>query len=71
MLEEQTENRTKSLIGDTQPLKRQVEQLKQELAEERAIKTRLQMKFNSEVTYYKKELESLLDQFERKPAKTA
>lgn len=61
MLEEQTENRTKSLIGDTQPLKRQVEQLKQELAEERAIKTRLQMKFNSEVTYYKKELESLLD----------
>ena len=71
MLEENSENRTKSLLGDTQPLKRQVDQLKQELAEERAVKQRLVMKFNSEVSYYKKELETLLDHIEHKPAKSS
>lgn len=69
MLEQQSEDRTKSLIGDTQPLKRQVEQLKQELAEERAVKQRLMLKFNSEVSYYKKELETLLDHIDRKTSK--
>lgn len=66
MLEQQSEDRTKSLIGDSQPLKRQVEQLKQDLAEERAVKQRLMLKFNSEVTYYKKELGTLLDHIDRK-----
>ena len=71
MLEEQSENRAKSMLGDTQPLKRQLEQLKQELAEERAVKQRLAMKFNSEVSYYKKELETLLDHIDRKPSKSS
>ncbi len=69
MLEQQSEDRTRSLVGGQQPLKRQVEQLKLELAEERAVKQRLMQKFNTEVTYYKKELETLLEKIDRKSAR--
>jgi hypothetical protein len=38
--------------------------------EERAIKERVIQKFSSEVTYYKKELETLLERIDRKSTKS-
>ena len=47
-------------MGDTQPLRRKVEQLQEQLVEERHLRERVIQKKNAEVAYFKKELDSLL-----------
>ena len=57
------------MIGDQSPLKRKVEILQQQLIEEKLLREKVIQKKNSEVAYFKKELESLLDEIARKSNK--
>ena len=65
-LEKQSEDRSKTMLADQNPLKRELERLKVELGEERVRKDRAIAKKNAEVTYFKKELDELLGEIAQK-----
>lgn len=68
MLEQQAEERSQMLGGGDQ-WKRKVETLQQQLSEERSMRDKVIQKKNQEVAYFKRELESLLDDIARKQKK--
>jgi len=71
MLEQQAEERSALLLRDQTPAKRKLEALQQQLIEERNMREQVVQKKNAEVAYFKKELESLLDEIAIKSTKRA
>jgi len=57
-LEEQSQNR---MVNKEEPLLREIDMLKAKLENERLLREELLNKKNKEVTYFKKELEILLE----------
>ena len=65
MLEQQAEERS-TMLGGGDQWKRKVETLTMQLSEKRGMRDKVIQKKNAEVAYFKRELESLLDEIARK-----
>ena len=59
-LEEQADERSKQMINEHAPCRREIQRLNQELVEERDLRTNLINKKNKEIGYFKNELDGLL-----------
>lgn len=59
-LEEQADERNKQMISEHAPCRREIQRLQQELTEERDLRSNLINKKNKEISYFKNELDGLL-----------
>ena len=70
-LEEQAENRSKQILVDHEPYKREIARLTEELEQERSSRAILISKKNAEITYFKTELDALLGEIASTSASSA
>lgn len=68
-LASQAEQRQQNMLNESAPMRQKCEQLQQQLIEERSMRDKVIQKKNAEVAYFKKELDSLLQEIAKKTSK--